>query len=506
MIRKVLIANRGEIAVRIIRACRELGVSTVAVYSEADRDTLPVQLADEAVCIGPAPALESYLKIDAILEAARATGADAVHPGYGFLSENADFAARTTEAGLKFIGPSAEVIRAMGLKVEARDIATKAGVPRVPGSEGAVEDPAEIARCAREIGFPVLIKASAGGGGKGMRIVHDEASLESAADAARREAHAAFGDPEVFVEKFVERPRHIEIQVLADEHGNAIHLFERECSIQRRHQKIVEESPSSAVSPELRAKMGQSALELVRAVGYSGAGTIEFLMGEDESFYFLEMNTRIQVEHPVTELVTGLDLVAWQIRIASGEKLDINQEDLSIHGHAVECRIYAEDPARDFLPSPGTLLHVHEPKGPGVRHDSAMFTGLRVTPDYDPILSKVVTWGENRDAAVRRMREVLREMVVLGVETPIGFLADVLEHPEFIAGNTTTDFIPKNMSDWSPATADVPDEAFLAAALDRMLPAASGSTPGGAVGPAALPEPWELLGSFEVGGRIEAES
>lgn len=499
MIRKVLVANRGEIAVRIIRACRELGVATVAVYSDVDRESMPVLLADEARHIGPAAALESYLDVDKVLDAARETGADAIHPGYGFLSENAGFAERCVEAGIKFIGPSPDVMRSMGLKVEARDIAREAGVPLIEGSPGAIDDEAGIVEAARKIGLPVLIKASAGGGGKGMRIVRDEADLGSAAEAARREAQAAFGNPAVFVEKYVEKPRHIEIQVLADEHGNAVHLGERECSIQRRHQKIVEETPSTVVDADLRARMGAAALDLVKRVGYTSAGTVEFLLDDGGNFYFLEMNTRIQVEHPITELVMDVDLVQWQIRIASGETLSLRQEDLTPRGHAIECRIYAEDPLTGFLPSPGTILHAHEADGPGVRSDSAVLSGMTVTPDYDPILSKLVVWAEDRNGAIRRMRDALKRTVVLGVETPIRFLADVLAHPDFAAGRTTTDFIDKNMSDWGDEPGEAPDEVWIAAAMDAAL-RGGGRGLSGEQGAESAPEPWATIGRFEIGG------
>lgn len=502
MIRKVLVANRGEIAVRILRACREMNLATVAVYSEPDRDSLPVRLADEAVCVGPAPALESYLRIDAILDAARSTGADAIHPGYGFLSENAEFAERCAEAGIRFVGPKPDVMRSMGLKVESRDIAREAGVPLVPGSDGAIAEPDAIREEALRIGLPVLIKASAGGGGKGMRVVYREKDLVASAEAARREAQAAFGNPAVFVEKFVEQPRHIEIQILADEHGNAVHLGERECSIQRRHQKILEETPSPVVSPEMRERMGAAALDLVHKVGYTSAGTVEFLVDANGSFYFLEMNTRIQVEHPISEAVTGVDLVQWQLRIASGERLTLRQEDLTPRGHAIECRIYAEDPANGFLPSPGRVVHAFEPNGPGIRHDSALWSGMQVTPDYDPILSKIVVHAEDRKRAIAKMRAVLAETVVFGVETPIRFLADVLRHPSFESGETTTDFIDRHMKDWTPGAADeLPVEVWIAAALDRVVRGGESGVSAGEGAAGELPEPWETIGRFEIGGR-----
>jgi len=499
MIRKVLVANRGEIAVRVIRACRDLGVETVAVHSDADRHALHVRLADEAVPIGPAPALESYLRIDTLIDAARETSADALHPGYGFLAENAELAAACAGAGIRFIGPEPDVIRAMGQKVEARRIAGEAGVPLVPGSD-ALDDPGSIAREARTIGLPVLIKASAGGGGKGMRVVRREADLESAADGARREARAAFGDPAVFVEKYLEEPRHVEIQVLADHHGAAVHLFERECSIQRRHQKILEETPSPGIDSGTRQKMGEAALSLVRASRYTNAGTVEFLVDRDGGFYFLEMNTRIQVEHPITEMVTGVDLVAWQVRIASGEKLGLEQQALSQRGHAIECRIYAEDPAAGFLPSPGRILVAREPRGPGVRCDSGILEGSDVPPDYDPILAKVVTHAETRDRAIARMRTALDDTVILGVETTTRFLRELLDHPEFLEGRTYTDFIPRHLGSWSPSR-ELPDEALVAAAVG----ARAGWRTATGRGREALPDPWATLGRFEVGHRIPRE-
>ncbi|RME50822.1 MAG: acetyl-CoA carboxylase biotin carboxylase subunit, partial [Deltaproteobacteria bacterium] len=426
MFEKVLVANRGEIAVRVIRALRELGVSSVAVHSEADAGALHVQLADEAVSIGPPPPRESYLAIETILEAARKTGAEAIHPGYGFLAENADFAQACHDAGITFIGPSPDAIRLMGNKVEARQTLQAAGIPLVPGTEGKAHDVAAITAEAEKMRYPLLVKAAAGGGGKGMRIVARPEELERAITAAMREAEAAFGDRSVYVERYIENPRHIEFQILADAHGHTIHLFERECSIQRRHQKIVEETPSTALTPELRERMGAAAVAVARAVGYVNAGTVEFLLDPEGTFYFLEMNTRIQVEHPITEMTTGVDLVAWQIRIAAGGALTLRQEDLAQRGHAIECRIYAEDPEKGFLPAPGPILALHEPAGPGVRNDSGIYAGDRVTGFYDPILAKLIVWGADREAARQRMILALRDYVILGIPTTIGFLADLL--------------------------------------------------------------------------------
>ncbi|HEX9186779.1 MAG TPA: acetyl-CoA carboxylase biotin carboxylase subunit, partial [Vicinamibacteria bacterium] len=405
----VLVANRGEIAVRVIRACREMGIRSVAVFSEADREALHVRLADAALPIGPAPSRESYLSIDRVLAAARASGADAVHPGYGFLAENAAFARACEEAGIAFIGPRSATIALMGEKTSARREAVAAGVPVVPGTLEPIADERALAREAERIGYPVMLKAAAGGGGKGLRLVATPAGLLPALARARSEAKGAFGDESVYLEKAVARPRHVEIQVLADHHGNAVHLFERECSIQRRHQKVVEESPSPLVTPELRERMGALAVALVRRVGYVNAGTLEFLVDADRNPYFLEMNTRLQVEHPVTEMVTGVDLVQQQIRIAQGEPLPFRQEDLTQRGHAIECRVYAEDPDNGFLPSPGRIVALRPPGGPGVRDDSGVCEGGEVGVHYDPLVSKLVAWGESRDEAIRRMRRAVAE-------------------------------------------------------------------------------------------------
>ena len=445
MFRKILVANRGEIAVRIIRALREAGIGSVAVYSDADRASLAVRLADEAAHLGPAPSSQSYLRIDRILDAARRHGADAIHPGYGFLSENAEFAEACDAAGIVFIGPPAAAIRKMGSKTSARQVAIAAGAPVVPGTEKPLGEMAEARKIAAEIGYPVLLKASAGGGGKGMRRVDREQDLESALRDARSEALRAFQNDEVYVEKLVLEPRHIEIQVLGDRHGHLIHLGERECSIQRRHQKVIEECPSPVMlkHPELRTRMGEAGLKIARAAGYYNAGTLEFLVDRDRNFYFLEMNTRLQVEHPVTELATGLDLVQWQLRIAAGERLTIRQEDVTWNGSAIECRIYAEDPASNYLPSPGKITYLDQPSGPGIRLDSGVYAGWTVPLDYDPMLAKIAAWAPSRDAAIQRMRRALSEYVVEGIRTNISWFDEILADESFRAGDLSTAFLEK---------------------------------------------------------------
>lgn len=470
-IHKILIANRGEIAVRIIKACREMGITSAAVYSEADAAALHVLLADEAYPIGPAPPTESYLNMDKIIAAAKKNRCDAIHPGYGFLAENAEFAERCLAAGLIFIGPAPEAMRKVGDKLTARLTMEGAGIPLTPGVEVYESDWAEIQKKAAAIGYPVMIKASAGGGGKGMRIVHQPEELQGAVEAGRREAKAAFGNETVYMEKFIEQPRHIEFQVLADNHGNMVHLFERECSIQRRHQKIVEETPSPALDEALRRRMGETACRVMEAVGYTNAGTVEFLLDEQKNFYFLEVNARIQVEHPITELVTGVDLVKQQIRIAAGEPLPFRQEDLRQRGHAIECRIYAEDPENNFLPSIGKLLYVREPRGPGIRCDSGIDTGMEVTMHYDPILAKLIAWDADREGALRKMDLALSEYVILGVKTCIPFLRDLLRHPEFIAGNLHTGFIARHFSDWKP---ELPEETLQ---MGLLIAAAAANRP-----------------------------
>jgi acetyl-CoA carboxylase biotin carboxylase subunit len=471
-IRRVLVANRGEIAVRVMRTCKERGIDTVAVYSEVDRLAPHVLLADQSVAIGPAPARESYLAIEKILAACRDAGADAVHPGYGFLSENEDFAEACAAAGITFIGPSPEAMRKMGSKTEARKTVSAAGTPVVPGDNGPTGEGFPTAEqalaAARRIGFPVLIKAAAGGGGKGMRLVAGEGELAAAFEGARREAASSFGDGTVYLEKAIERPRHIEIQVFGDHHGNLVHLGERDCSVQRRHQKVIEEAPSAAVSPELRARMGAAAVAAARAVAYVGAGTCEFLLGTDGGFYFLEMNTRLQVEHPVTEMIYGLDLVGWQLDVAEGRTLPLTQPELEARrrGHAVECRIYAEDPVK-FLPSPGRITHLRVPDGPYVRNDAGCYEGAEIPVHYDPMISKLVVWGEDRARAIARMRRALDEYQVLGIETNLAFHRRCLRHAAFIAGDYDTGFIARYARELAPHASE-PEltAAIIAAALD----------------------------------------
>jgi len=441
--KKVLVANRGEIAIRVMRSAREMGIKTVAVYSEADRNALHVRYADEALCIGPAPSSRSYLVIDSILKAAKDTGADAIHPGYGFLSENADFADRVKAAGLIFIGPSGDAMRMMGSKLAAKATAEKLKVPLVPGTSTAIEDVHEAKKIAEDIGFPILIKASAGGGGKGMRIVRGGAEFEEQMKLAVSEAKSSFGDGAVFIERYVASPRHIEIQVLGDNHGNVVHLFERECSIQRRHQKVVEEAPSSVLTPEIRGKMGDCAVRIAKACKYSGAGTVEFLVDEKLNFYFLEMNTRLQVEHPVTEYITGLDLVKEQIKIARGEKLSFRQEELKIQGHAMEIRVYAEDPGNNFLPDIGKLETYRIPQGPGVRVDDAFEEGMDIPIYYDPMIAKLITYGANREEAIGRMIRAINDYTISGVATTLGFCRFVMTHEAFTSGNFDTHFVEK---------------------------------------------------------------
>lgn len=446
MFSKILIANRGEIALRIIRACQELGIKTVAVYSTADRDSLHVKMADEAVCIGDAPAQQSYLNIANILAAAETRGVDAIHPGYGFMAENAYFAELCETHNIKFIGPRPEVIQTMGDKIKAKESVQRAGVPLVPGSDGAVETYAEAAEIAEQIGYPVLIKASAGGGGRGMRLAHSPAGLKDALQTARAEAGAAFGNSEVYLEKYIEEPRHIEIQILADEHGNVIHLGERDCSIQRRNQKLLEESPSTLVDPEFRAHMGEVAVNAARSVGYTSAGTIEFLVDQDKSFYFMEMNTRIQVEHAVTEMVTGVDIVKEQIRIAAGARLSYAQEDIIMNGWSIECRINAEDPANDFRPAPGRVGRYLIPGGPGVRVDSCVYSDYLIPPYYDSMVAKVIVWGKDRAEAIARMKRALNEFETENLTTTIPFHLKVLDNAFFRKGEIYTNFIQRRMS------------------------------------------------------------
>ena len=451
MFNKVLIANRGEIALRIIRACQELGIRTVAVYSEADRESLHVRFADEDVCIGPAASSQSYLNIPRIIAAAEITGAEAIHPGYGFLAENADFSDICRKSNLVFIGPTADQIRAMGDKATARATMMAAGVPTVPGSPGLVEDVTEATEMARDIGFPVMIKASAGGGGKGMRIAHDAETFPRLFEAARTEARGAFGDPSVYLEKCILRPRHVEIQVFGDQHGRVIHLGERDCSLQRRHQKLVEEAPSPALDAATRQAMGDAAVKAAAAIDYVGAGTVEFLLDVDGSFYFIEMNTRIQVEHPVTEVTTGFDLVKEQILVAAGLPLSFPDEPVVLRGHAIEFRINAEDPEKNFQPSPGTITTFHPPGGPGVRLDTHVYAGYRVPPFYDSLLGKLIVSGKTREEALVRARYALNSFVIEGVATTLPFLAEIVEHPDFQSGDVDTRFVERFMASRRPA-------------------------------------------------------
>ena len=465
MFKKILIANRGEIAVRVIRACRDLGIKSVAVFSEPDRSALHVRLADEAYPIGPAPSNQSYLVIDKIINAAKESGAEAIHPGYGFLAENPGFAKSCADNSIVFIGPPPSAIQMMGDKMAARKAMIAASVPVVPGTEEPVSDEKTALKTAKAIGYPVLIKAAAGGGGKGMRVVASEDDMKSSLRGAKSEAGSAFGDDRIYIEKYLTRPRHIEIQIMADSHGNYVYLGERECSIQRRHQKVIEEAPSPLVDPEMRARMGKSAVAAARAAGYVNAGTVEFLADNDRNFYFLEVNTRLQVEHPVTELVTGLDLAVEQIHIAAGEKMSFSQDDIRIDGHAIECRIYAEDPSSGFLPSTGTLRGYHEPAGPGVRIDSGVYEGAEISVYYDPMISKLLTHGKDRKQAIERMKRALTEYRISGVTTNIEFHKCIIDHPEFVKGHLSTHFI----DDFYKDDADQPDHIAEAAAVAAAL-------------------------------------
>ncbi len=494
MFEKVLVANRGEIARRIMRTCREMDIATVAVYSEADRRAAHVLEADQAVALGAADPSESYLHIEKVIAAAKQTGAEAVHPGYGFLAENADFAAQCAAEGLAFIGPPAHVIRALGDKTVARRTMAGGGVPVIPGMNRPESDPEILAREADRLGYPVLIKAAAGGGGKGMRVVTRPDALREAIVAAASEAAGAFGNGAIYLEKYLDRPRHVEFQILADAFGNVVHLLERECSIQRRHQKIIEETPSPAVTPELRERMGEAAVAAAMASGYVNAGTVEFLLDADGRFYFLEVNTRLQVEHPVTEMVTGLDIVRRQLEIAAGQRLTLSQEEIRGRGHAIECRIYAEDPERDFFPSPGRIVYLREPAGPGIRNDCGVYSGVQVPVEYDPILSKLIAHAEDRSTAIRRMIRALEEYVVLGIRTSIPFLIDVLRSEAFAAGQTCTDFIAVHFPDWRPVRAEE-ELARIAFVVDRLVgrkpPPATEGVRGEGYG-----SPWQRLGRW----------
>lgn len=446
MIKKVLIANRGEIAVRIIRACREMGIETVAVYSEADKEALHTQLADEAICIGPAPSSESYLNMEQIISATIVSGADAIHPGFGFLSENTKFAELCEKCNIIFIGPDSKVISRLGNKSEARNTMANAGVPIIPGSREAIYDAAKGKEVAREIGYPVIVKAALGGGGKGMRVAENEAAFDLAFRTAQKETKAAFGDDTMYIEHFVQHPKHIEFQIMADKYGNVVHLGERDCSVQRNHQKMIEESPSVALTPELRRRMGDAAVRAAKAVHYESAGTIEFLLDKDKNFYFMEMNTRIQVEHPVTEMVSGVDLMKEMIRVAAGEPLSVKQEDIHLQGHAMECRINAEDPAHHFRPCPGVIEEIHLPGGNGVRIDTAAYNGYEIPPFYDSMIAKVIVHGRTRQEAIDKMRSTLGELIIDGVTTNVDFQYEILDNEDFQAGEITTDFIPMHFN------------------------------------------------------------
>lgn len=468
MFKKILIANRGEIACRVIRACREMRIKAIAVYSEADKDALHVRMADEAYFIGAPPSTESYLRWEKIIEVAKLSGSEAIHPGYGFLSENAEFVREVTNQGITFIGPSPEAMEAMGGKISARKIAIEAGVPIVPGTTEPLKTSDEALQIAKEMGFPVMLKASAGGGGKGMRLVENEQDLKNALEAAQSEAQASFGDDAVYIEKAVVRPRHIEIQVFSDKHGNHVYLGERECSIQRRHQKVIEECPSPINDKKLRQEMGECAVKVAKAVNYVGAGTVEFLVSDlDKSFYFLEMNTRLQVEHPVTELVTGIDLVREQINVAWGEKLSFTQDEIKMNGHAIECRVYAEDPENNFLPSPGKITRLRVPQGSGVRDDGGIYEGSEISIYYDPMISKFCVHGRNRAEAIDRMRRALQEYEVGGIKTTLPFFREVVEDAEFIAGNLDTGFISRfnDRKQKKEVDEETKDLALIAAAL-----------------------------------------
>jgi acetyl-CoA carboxylase, biotin carboxylase subunit len=506
MFSKILIANRGEIAVRVIRACRELGIPSVAVYSDVDRASLHVAKADEAYHIGPPLASESYLNIPKILDVARRAGADAIHPGYGFLSENAKFARACAEAGVKFIGPTPEAMEMMGSKTRARQEMEKAGIPFVPGSSRGLASVEEAELLARKIGYPVMLKAAAGGGGKGMRRVNDPGELRSALEAARSEAERSFGDSEVYIEKYIVNPRHIEMQILADEHGNTVWLGERECSIQRRHQKVLEESPSPVVDADMRRRMGEVAVRVAQAADYTNAGTVEFLADQDRNFYFLEMNTRLQVEHPVTELITGLDLVHLQIHIAFGGTLPFKQEDLRIRGHAIECRIYAEDPDNNFFPSPGKITMLLPPAGPGIRHDSGSYEGWTVPIDYDPLLAKLIGYGADRQQAIMRLRRALHEYFAAGIKTNISLFRRILNDADFVAGKFDTGYLDRLLAHSEDRRAKDGHGAEVAAIAAGLFAAMEPSTPAhsnGASGEGMPEKPVVERSSWKRAGRIE---
>ncbi len=494
MFKKILIANRGEIAVRIIRTCREMGIQTVAVFSDVDTAAAHVLEADEAVLLGESEPSRSYLNIDRIMDAARSSGAEAIHPGYGFLAENPDFAERCETAGINFVGPPSSVIRDLGNKTLARTMMEKTGVPVIPGMLEVITDPVLLCEEAERMGYPVLVKAVAGGGGKGMRIVPSREEMEAACLSAASEAEKAFGDGSLYLEKCLKAPRHVEFQILADQHGNVVHLFERECSIQRRHQKIIEETPSPAMTPSLRDAMGKAAVSAALASGYVNAGTVEFLLDQSGQFYFLEVNTRLQVEHPITEMTTGIDLVREQLEIAAGSALTFKQKDIIQRGHAIECRIYAEDPEVNFFPSPGLIVVHREPSGPGIRNDCGVYEGFEVPVEYDPILSKLVVTAGTREAVRRRMIRALKSYVILGIRTTIPFLIDVLKSPEFVKGNTFTNFIDLNFENWTQCTGyeDMASIAYVVHELTSM------GKPSAAVKERGWPTPWETLGDWRI--------
>lgn len=467
MFKKILIANRGEIAIRVARACKEMGISVIGVYSSIDRDSLHLNFCDEAVCIGEPPPLSSYLNIQKIIEAAKFTGAEAIHPGYGFLAENPAFAKACEEHNIIFIGPSSKALALVGDKVASRITAKKINAPVIPGMEIYGGETADFLKMAKEVGYPVIVKAALGGGGKGMHIAKDENELKDNIVVSRREAKSAFGDESVYIEKYLEKPRHIEFQVLRDKYGNVVHLCERECSIQRRHQKIIEETPSPALTPELREKMGETAKKVIAAAEYVNAGTVEFLLDQNKNFYFLEVNARVQVEHPITEMVTGFDIVKRQIMIAAGERLDIKQEDVFQRGNAIEARIYAEDPDNNFLPSPGRILFLQEPMGPGIRVDSGIYLGWNVPPHYDPILSKLIVWAESRQSAIAKLSQALNNYIILGIKSNIGFLQKIIETPQFINAELHTHFIDENIKSLAPGK-DLLNIALIACAMSTM--------------------------------------
>jgi len=497
MFKKILIANRGEIAIRVARACRELDICPIGIFSSVDEHSQHLRYMDETYCVGESSPQASYLNVQAIIAVAKESGADAIHPGYGFLAENPRFARACEEIGIVFIGPGSEALALVGDKVASRNTVIKVGVPIIPGMQIAEKGVTRFKKIAEEVGYPVIVKASMGGGGKGMRIVRTEKELEVSIEAGQREAKSAFGDETVYLEKYIERPRHIEFQVLRDKHNNTVHLFERECSIQRRHQKIIEETPSTALDSELRQRMGEAAKKVIEASGYTNAGTVEFLLDKNRNFYFLEVNARIQVEHPITEMVTGVDLVRQQIMIAAGEKIDFDQNAIEQHGHAIEARIYAEDPENNFLPSPGKILYVEEPDGPGVRVDSGIYQGWEVPPQYDPILSKLIVWAENREMAIRRMSLALSNYIVLGVKTNLGFLKRIMETSRFATGDYHTHFIDDNESELRMQNDHI-HAAIVAASLVAMRKRDRKRTSGHGTDMPYAATPWQEVGHWEI--------